>query len=455
MMGSSHTSLRKHLLSSGLWAGAGRVVAGLAELASYALLARLLAPSEYGAYFLALSVVMFGALLGSLGLNQAVVRFVAAAISLEQAARARALLLRILTFGFAGSLLISAGYYLAGERLLMLFLDMPALAGVTALVSLWIAATAWQRLIAEGFRGFQDIRSATFFGGLLSSVFIAGALMAMWQIQGQASLESVLIYVVLAVAVSAGWGGWQLTRKTLALPSASTVTANREIWNSAWPLLLTNLTLFVLTQIDLWILAAFRPAEEVAQYGAAGRLALVTMVVTSILYSVLPPLIARQYARQEKRQLERILRAGATLTGLISLPVFALFIGAPQWILGIVYGEFYADAGLVLALLASGLYINVITGMRGNVLMMVGRERIVLGITLACATLNVVLCILGAVYAGMLGVALAAMTAMMIQCVLEELAVRRVLGIWTHASVHSLTDIVRLFNFRAVRAAPP
>jgi O-antigen/teichoic acid export membrane protein len=449
--GSSPGSLRLHLLSSGLWAAAGRGMTGLAELAAYALLARLLTPVDYGAYFLAMSVVLFGAMLGSLGLNQAAVRFVAAAIGLNQEARARALLLRILKLGLIGSLVIAAGYFLFGEWLLALFLDVPALFAVTGVVALWLAATAWQRLIAEGFRGFHDIRNATLFGGLLSSALAVGALGALWRLQGHARLSSVLAIALIATGVSALWGGWRLARKVLALPPAKVAVGDREIWHVAWPLLLTTLTLFVLTQIDLWILAAFRPAEEVAQYGAASRLALVTMVVTSILYAVLPPLIARQHARQEKHQLERILRAGATLTGLISLPIFVLFVVAPEWTLGLVYGGFYADAGAVLALLAAGLFVNVITGMRGNVLMMTGHERTELVISLVGAALNVGLCVLGAVYAGMTGVALAAMSAMMIQCLLEALAVRRVLGIWTHASAHSLGDIKRLFDVRIAR----
>lgn len=455
MTGASNASLRKHLLSSGLWAAAGRGLSGLAELATYAVLARLLMPVDYAGYFLALSVVSFGALLGSLGLNQAVVRFVAAAIGLDQAARARALLLRILVLGFVGSLIVAVAYYLAGERLLALALDMPALTGVTGLVALWIAATSWQRLLAEGFRGFHDIGNATLFGGLLSSVVVVCVLVVLWRTQGQAQLNSVLSYIFIATAASAAWGGWRLARKALALPLAKTILANREIWNAAWPLLFTNLLLFVLTQIDLWILAAFRPAEEVAQYAAASRLALVTMVASSILYAVLPPLIARHHVRQEKRQLERILRAGATLSGLVSLPVVVLFVCAPQWTLKFVYGEFYADAGMVLALLVSGLYVNVATGMRGNVLLMTGHERAELIITLISAALNVALCILGAAYAGMLGVALAAMTSMIVQCLLEELTVRRLFGIWTHASVNSLGDIGRLFNFRAVRTVPP
>jgi O-antigen/teichoic acid export membrane protein len=134
------------------------------------------------------------------------------------------------------------------------------------------------------------------------------------------------------------------------------------------------------------------------------------------------------------------------------LPIFIALVIAPQWLLGFVYGDYYADAGTVLALLATGLFVNVITGMRGNVLMMTGHERIELKISLAGGVLNAALCAAGAYYGGMLGVALAAMSAMIIQCLLEEAAVRRMLGIWTHASVHSLGDIKRLFE---LRAAPP
>lgn len=455
MTGRSQTSLRKHLLSSGLWAAAGRGLTGLAELVTYALLARMLVPAEYGAYFLAMSVVLFGAMLGSLGLNQAAVRFVAAAIGLNQEARARALLMQILKLGLIGSLTAAAGYFLIGESLLALFLDVPALFAVTGLVALWIAAAAFQRLIAEGFRGFHDIRNATLFGGFLSGALTLGALGALWELQGEARLAGVLAIVVTATAASALLGGWRLGRKAMALSPAKVTAGSREILQVAWPLLLTNLAVFVLTQVDLWILAAFRPAEEVAQYGAASRLALVTMVVTSVLYAVLPPLIARQHARQEKQQLQRILRAGATLTGLISLPIFLAFVIAPERLLGLVYGDYYADAGAVLALLATGLFVNVVTGMRGNVLMMTGHERIELKISLAGGALNVALCAAGAYYGGMLGVALAAMSAMIVQCLLEEAAVRRVLGIWTHASVYSLGDIRRLFEVRAGRAAPP
>ncbi|MBI5611891.1 MAG: oligosaccharide flippase family protein [Gammaproteobacteria bacterium] len=427
---------------------------GLAELATYMLLARLLAPAEYGAYFLAMSVVLFGAMLASLGLNQAAVRFVAEAIGLNQEARARVLLLRILKLGLIGSLTVAAGYFLVGEPLLALFLDVPALFAVTGLVALWIAVSAFQRLIAEGLRGFHDIRNATLFGGFLSGALTVGALGVSWGMQGEAHLAGVLAIVVIATAASALLGGWRLGRRVMALPVAKLPVGNREILHVAWPLLLTNLAVFVLTQVDLWILAAFRPAEEVARYGAASRLALVTMVVTSVLYAVLPPIIARQHARHEKHQLQRILRAGATFTSLVSLPVFLAFVIAPQWLLALVYGDYYADASAVLALLATGLFVNVITGMRGNVLMMTGNERIELQISLVGGAINIALCLVGAHYGGMLGVALAAMSAMVIQCLIEEVAVRRVLGIWTHASINSLSDIRRLFNLRG-HAVPP
>ena len=68
---------KERILSGGLWAFGGKAAMAPTGLASNVLLARLLSPQDLSAYFLAFSVVSFGAVLGSLGLGQTVVRLVA------------------------------------------------------------------------------------------------------------------------------------------------------------------------------------------------------------------------------------------------------------------------------------------------------------------------------------------------------------------------------------------
>ncbi len=441
-------SLSRHLLAGGAWAIGGRGVVALSEIATNALLARLLTPLDLGAYFLALSAVSLGAMTGTLGLHQVAVRFVAAALGLDQPARARRLLAAVLCVGAIGALVAGLLYFLVGARASMAVFHAPALAAVTAPVAVWIAVLAWQRLLAESFRGFHDIARASLYGGALSGALLAVILGALWWMDVKITLATVLGWVIGTAAVSVVLAAYRLRRRVATLPLAGRMRATeyRDILRAAWPLLLINLTLFALTQMDIWILAMFRPQAEVATYAAAARLALTTMLLTSILYAVLPPLIAEKHARNEKHLLERLLRAGATASALLALPVFAAFVLFPADILALVYGAYYRDAGAVLALLAVGLYVNVATGMRGYVLMMTGNERVELAISLFGGVLNVALCLLGAIYFGVIGVAAAAMAAMIVQCAAEELAVKRRLGVWTHVSTAAWADIRGLWS---------
>jgi O-antigen/teichoic acid export membrane protein len=59
----------------------------------------------------------------------------------------------------------------------------------------------------------------------------------------------------------------------------------------SWPMWVTNITLFVGTQTDIWIVGAFRSQEEVAIYGAAVKLVLMVALPLQIVSTVVPPLI--------------------------------------------------------------------------------------------------------------------------------------------------------------------
>jgi O-antigen/teichoic acid export membrane protein len=227
----------------------------------------------------------------------------------------------------------------------------------------------------------------------------------------------------------------------------------KEVLHVSWPLLVTNLTLFGLIQADVWILGVFRGQEEVAIYGAASRLASLIFLITSVLYAVLPPIVAVKYARNEKESLESLLQGSATVATLFASPIlltFAVFSGS---VLGLVYGSYYESGRWVLAVLSVGLFVNVATGIRGYVLMMAGDERAQLLIAVAGGVANVVLCSLGAIYLGMLGVALGAMVSMIGQCTTELLVVYHRLGIRTHAYLRPVKNIRRLITAQGNRSS--
>jgi O-antigen/teichoic acid export membrane protein len=452
--------LRRRLLSGSAWAVGGKVCAVGVGLVSNALLARLLSPQEFGTYLLVLSVASLGALVGCLGLNKTAVRFVAESMGLGQQEKTRQTIRLVVGLGLLGSLAASSVYLLIGGYIGRTVFDAPALATVVGLTAGYIAVSTIQELFAETFRGFHDIKLATLFGGLtignsaglVMRLLLLACLIALWFAGGETDLSTVMLIVVGSGSVSALISAWFLYRRTTSLagPRAEEEGSGiglKEVLGVSTPMLVNALTVFVLIQADLWIVAAFCSQEQVAIYGAASRFVVLVTMPLMVVNSVLPPVIAEMYARGEKRRLEGTVRPVATLTGAPSLLMLALFALAGGSILGIVYGDFYQSGATVLALLSLGKLAMVWSGSCGLTLQMTGHQSLLMWISIASGVLFVA----GALWAvrdfGPVGVAGVAAASMALQNLLTVLAAKWKTGIWTHASF-SLVTIKKLVSGR-------
>jgi O-antigen/teichoic acid export membrane protein len=449
-MSDGRSILKRRLLSGGTWGLGGRMATVLGGFVTNALLARLLSPQELGTYFLALSVVTLGAVIGSLGLNQAGVRFLAASVGLEQFGRARSTMRVVFSGGLLGAIGIGLAYVLLGDLMGSLFAA-PALAAVSGLMAGWAAVATVQGLLAELFRGLHDIRMATLFGALTSGngVMSAGLLIACLALllasRGEASLVTVMGLATGSGFASALTAGWFLRRKmaSISMDGEDDRVTPKEILRVAWPLLLTNVTLFALAQADVWIVGAFRSQEDVAVYGAAARLVTLVAIPLLVFNAFVPPMVAEMHAQGRREELERVLRSTATLSGIPSFFAFALFALAGGPLLGLLFGDYYGAGASVLAVLSVGQFARVWCGSCGTALMMTGHQRIVMFVT-AFSGLVAIAVALGTVGRyGMLGVATATSLGNTLQSILSWLMVKRATGMWTHFSLTKLFGFLR------------
>jgi O-antigen/teichoic acid export membrane protein len=216
-----------------------------------------------------------------------------------------------------------------------------------------------------------------------------------------------------------------------------------EIVRLALPLSVTNLTVLGLTQADLWILGAFRPAEEVAIYGAAARAVVLVAMPLLVINTVLAPTIAEMYAQGRKRELERVLRATATVAGIpafLTLVAFILF-GGP--ILGLVFGDYYREGATILALLSMAHLVNVWSGAGSAVLAFTGHQTTMMALAVAGGLITV-MAGLGAVGPyGATGVAGAAAAGISAYNTVLWLVAKRKTGMWTHVGFRGLSDVMR------------
>jgi len=248
---------------------------------------------------------------------------------------------------------------------------------------------------------------------------------------GESNLDQIIILTLGAGLSSVFISSATLWGKLNKLPSIANEITLKAVMSISWPLWITNLTLFILIQADLWILGIFRSPDEVALYGAAARVvALVTMPLM-IVNAVVPPLISEMYAQGKKKELEVALRKVATLSGIPSLLALGLFMFFGDSILGLFFGDYYKSGFLVLLILSLGHLVNVWVGSCGLVLMLTGNQSMMMMITLFCGVITV----FGAYFLvfdyGVLGVAAAAAFGMILQNILMLVYVQRKVGIWT------------------------
>lgn len=420
-------------------------------LATNALLARLLSPSELGAYFLAYSVVGVCAALGSMGLTKAVVRFVAESAGLEQYGKTRRIIRAAFGLGSLGAVTVSVAYLLFGGTLVSRLFDSPALAAITGVIAGWILVVIVQGILVEAFRGFHDIRMTTLLGGIangngiLTGGLFSLALLLLWIFSGETDLTAVVLLAAVSGAVTTILAGLLLRRRITSLPQDDFgVRFNGiQIMHVAWPLMVTALALFALGQSSLWIAGAFLSQEDVALYGAAYRLTLYVAVPLQIANVVAPPIIAEMYAQGRTEELQRTLRTLAATTGIPSFLLLVAFILFGGTVMELVFGEFYRSGAVLLAVLSLGQMVGVWAGSGGQALMMTGHQNTMMLVTLTTGLLTIT----GAIWAvqqyGTIGIAAAAAGGLILQNVVQLLLVRRKVGVWTHASFSGLFSIRR------------
>jgi O-antigen/teichoic acid export membrane protein len=247
----------------------------------------------------------------------------------------------------------------------------PLLAPVIACVAGVGAARATAQVLTEHVRAFRDYRGTALGNGTAAQTCVALFLGGATVLGGTGSSR------VLLIALAAGYCVEALIAAVLRhmhLRGAPRQFTRREVFSPfVW---LSTLLSFALTQQDLWLVGLVATEDEIGLYAAPFRLVGLVLVPLLIVNLVVPPLIAGLNTQARLRELEALLRATATAAGLVSLAALAfLSIGAPLWLRLIFGGEFSA-ASPVLMLLALGQLAIVWTGSSSSVLLMTGRQKL-------------------------------------------------------------------------------
>lgn len=427
-------SVKRRLLHGSIWVLGGRVATILLSVVLNATLARLLSPTEMGAYFTTFTLVVVGSTIAQLGLDRAVVRFVSASMALGRPGEARNVVRVVFTYGILGAVGIGSLLGLGlGGWLARSIVHSDLVAAVIPVAWGWLIVMALQSLLVETFRGLQRFDLATIFDVFLVDILAASTFGALYLMHKHPSLHQVIVVFVVVVVITATVAATLLLGQLRRLEGHGRAS-RREVFAVAWPLLITNVAILLLgSGVDLWVLGHYRPQQDVALYGAASRLIIFVATPFIIFSGVIPPIISELHAQGRKLELEQVARTGATLAGAPAFVVLMIFLLFGSSVMGHVWGRaFYRQGASVLAILSTARMFAIWTGPCGVALMMTGHQRAIMYLTLFCGAASVGAGILAAPHFGPMGVAVATGGAQVLQNSLQLLLAKRRLDVWTH-----------------------
>lgn len=396
--------LSRVLRGAGL-AMAIRVVGVALALLTQVALARWMGQFEYGVFLFAWSWVFLLALVGTLGLDRAAVRFIPEYVGSERPGHVAGVVRSFRWLVVAGGLGLAACWCLG---VLLLADRIPAyyVAPLCA-ASLSIPFFAQLNLHAEMSRAFAWVGQAYAPSNILRPVLLIAFVAALVALGWPRTGTDVMIAAALATGVCAlVHAGLFQARVPAEVRHAAPVYRTRDWLRIALPMFLSGGAVLILLHTDLLLLGVLATPNDVAIYGAATRIAYVNALVFFAMSVVSVPQFSDLLARGRTDELQTLLHSviGWTFWPSLLLVAGLLLLGRPILEL---FGPQFATGYPVLAILVLASLFRAITGPLAELLAVSGNQDVAAVALWSGAFANVVLNLLLIPAYGPLGAAVA------------------------------------------------
>jgi O-antigen/teichoic acid export membrane protein len=348
---------------------AGNAVGVLASFGIRWLMARALTPAEVGIAILTIAVAATAAGFSTLGLQTASAHWIARARAIDGEDRARAGARQALTVAaISGS--VAAFVVAGGAGGLSRLFDEPPLTGPLRIIAPSILAIAVAATLAGVARAFDDLR-----GRVLVRDAIGGALRLLGVALAAAFAPTapvvVLGYTAGTVATELSFLAFGIRRGWLRRPA--TPVARPDLARTLPPVALLAWLFHAAQWFDLLLLGLFAPVAVVGVYSIARGVARMLDLANDAASQQFLSAASGAYARGGADALRPVFLHTRTLVACLLLPLVAVLVAEPAFLLGWVFGPDYAAGGPALRLFALAIGVASCLGYGDKALVALGR----------------------------------------------------------------------------------
>lgn len=387
------------------------------------MLARVLGAKETGIFVLALMVVSITSVIGRIGLDNTMLKYIAISASSNDWPAVGGVFYRgLLISTLLSGLLALALYGLAPWMTVALF-HKAELLPVLEWMLLGIVPMALVALLGESLKGLKRVgRSALVQSVIVPPVAIAG----LYLLARSYAVQGVAVGYVLANVLAMAIGFVFFVRSVPTIQRGD--FSYRILFGSCLPLFWVASMNLVTMWMSTGMVGVFADSKDVAIYNAAAKTA---MLVSFILYgfnSITAPKFAELYHQGNIDGLERTARFSARMTTLVAIPVLLIFIFFPAYVMGM-FGVEFRLGETALVIMSLGQFVNVMTGSVGYLLIMSGHEKTMRNNVLLAGTVNVLLNLMLTPSLSWLGASIATAGSMVVANLAATWLVYRKLGL--------------------------
>lgn len=401
-------------------------------------LARLLGPANFGIYVILFKICEVAGMLSLLGTNIVIVKLVGIHAGAKDWGKLKGILQSVTKIVFLSSIAMVLVIYAIKQPISSILFKSDQLCKIVFFLVAIIPLQNSLLIIKETFRGWQDLKTASFLPVLQQLTFFI--LITYLSFQLIPTIQNILTALIIGISFSLTVGLLLLLRKLPKGLHAQPIKS-LKILKESLPMMITRGSLLVITSMDIYVLGIYTDPSEVGIYGIVSSLAALIVFSLGIINEVTPSMIAHYNAQKDFKTMGYIIRFTSTLGALFSIPVLILLFLFGEQILSILMGSQYANGVIVLKFLAMSQLINAITGSCGYLLQMTGHHMVLMKISIFCGILNLFLNIFLVQHFGKEGVAAATAFSITAQSTITMLVAYRKTGILSLASIKMLKEI--------------
>lgn len=404
----------------------GRFISVLLNFGVQVLTVRYLSKGHYGAFAYGIGVAALGTSVVLLGLSKAVPRLVP--IYHERGDHARAfgsIILALATIGGLGLLLVGGLQLAQGAVGRRAHLDAETLSLLLVLIGL-APLDAFDNLLQQLVAVFCSPRAIFVRRQVLGPGLKLAAIVLVTAVSGGVHL---LAYAYLAggaigialyvVSLLREWKRQDLLRY---LHPRRFILPVREVFGFSVPLLSTELSVALRGSLVIIMLEYFRNAASVAEFRAVLPVAGLNMVVFDAFNFLFVPLASRMFARNDRHAIGELYWRTSLWIAILTFPVFVVTCLLAPTLTVLLFGQRYAGASSLLAILSVGQYVNAALGFNAATLRVHGKVGLIVAGDTLTALVSVVLGLALVGKYGAVGAAVATTVGIVLQNVFNQLA---------------------------------